>query len=214
MPSRARDAVRHPLFARFFTLLSRHEPRDVTAYRRQTLAGLTGRVVELGAGAGANFQHYPPTVTEVVAVEPEPYLRARAQDAAARASAPITVVDGTADELGLPDASFDAAVACLVLCSVPDQASALAELRRVLRAGGELRFFEHVLSRDPRIAAAQRFVDRTFWPRALGGCHTARDTPAAIAAAGFTIEREERTWIGPRFACPAARHAAGVARRP
>lgn len=189
----AAHAVRHPLFARLYArVLVRNEPEQVAAARRELLAGLRGRVLELGAGTGANFPLYPAGVEEVVAVEPEPYLRREAAAAAARAPVPITVVDGVADALPAADATVDAAVACLVLCSVPDQASALAQLRRVLRPGGELRFLEHVRAEGPRMAALQRAVDRLFWPRAFGGCHTARDTVAAIERAGFEIAARRR----------------------
>jgi SAM-dependent methyltransferase len=147
-------------------------------------------------------------------VEPEPYLRDRARAAAARADVRIEVLDGVADRLPVDDASFDAAVACLVLCTVPDQARALAELRRVLRPGGELRFYEHVLSNRRSLALSQRAVDRVFWPQAFGGCHTARDTPAAIAAAGFEIEHQRRMWVNPLpIAFPVASHIIGHARR-
>ena len=176
--------------------------------------GLAGRVIEVGAGAGSNFAHYPATVEDVVAVEPEPYLRERARTAAARADVRIEVLDGVADRLPAADASFDAAVACLVLCTVPDQAHALAELRRVLRPGGELRFYEHVRSDRPVLALSQRAVDWAFWPRAFGGCHTARDTPAAIQAAGFEVEDQRRMWVNPvPIAFPVASHAIGRARR-
>ena len=207
-------AVHHPLFARFLELTSRREPAEVAGHRDRLLAGLAGRVVEVGAGNGANFARYPTTVTEVVAVEPEPYLRERARETAARTAVPVTVLDGVADALPLEDASCDAAVACLVLCSVPDQAGALAELRRVLKPGGKLRFYEHVRAPDRRTRRAQRFVDRAFWPRAFGGCHTYRDTVGAIAAAGFAVERHEplRLTSIPRFV-PVAPHALGVARR-
>jgi SAM-dependent methyltransferase len=194
--------------------MSRHEPTAILRHRDELLAGLTGRVIELGAGAGSNFAHYPSAVDEVVAVEPEPYLRERARAAAARVGVRIEVFDGVADRLPVEDSSFDAAVACLVLCTVPDPASALAELRRVLRRGGELRFYEHVLSEDPAVAFSQRAVDRVFWPHAFGGCHTARDTPAAIAAAGFEIEHQRRMWVNPvPLAFPVASHAIGRARR-
>lgn len=212
----AHTTVHHPLFARFWArVLSANEPDEVTRHRDQLLVGIAGRVVEVGAGAGANFSHYPGSVTEVVAVEPEPYLREKAREAAPRAPVPVTVLDGVADALPLEDASCDAAVACLVLCSVPDQASALAELRRVLKPGGELRFYEHVRAPDGRLLRIQRAVDRTVWPHLFGGCHTARDTVAAIEAAGFAVERHEplRLTSIPKFV-PVATHALGLARRP
>jgi SAM-dependent methyltransferase len=208
------SAVHHPVFARLWSLMSRHEPAEIPRHRDELLAGLSGRVIELGAGAGSNFAHYPATVTEVLAVEPEPYLRERARDAAARAAIRIEVVEGDADHLPAEDGSFGAAVACLVLCTVPDQARALSELRRVLRRGGELRFYEHVRSDRPAVAFSQRAVDRVFWPRAFGGCHTARDTPSAIEAAGFEVEEQRRMWVNPLpIAFPVAPHAIGRAHR-
>jgi ubiquinone/menaquinone biosynthesis C-methylase UbiE len=208
-------SVHHPLFARFYThVLARNEPGEIRALRDELLAGLSGRVVELGAGSGANFPHYPSSVTEVVAVEPEAYLREQARAAAAQAGAPVTLLDGVADALPLEDASCDAAIACLVLCSVPDQARALAELRRVLRPGGELRYYEHVRAKTTRMARAQRLVDRTFWPHAFGGCHTARDTVGAIEAAGFALERHRDVQLHsiPSFV-PASPQVIGVARK-
>jgi ubiquinone/menaquinone biosynthesis C-methylase UbiE len=211
----ASPAVHHPLFARLWSLMSRHEPPDIRHHRNELLAGLSGRVIEIGAGAGSNFAHYPATVREVIAIEPEPYLRERARAAAAHATVAVDVVDAAAERLPFADASFDAAVACLVLCSVSDQARALAELRRVLRPGAELRFYEHVLSHRPVVAISQRLVDRTFWPHAFGGCHTARDTPAAIEAAGFELEQGRRIWVNPLgITFQVATHAIGRARRP
>ncbi len=183
--------VEHPLFARMYARFSPGaELKGGSEHRDELLAGAAGRVIEIGAGNGLNFAHYPPAVTEVAAVEPEPYLRERAQEAAAAADVAVRVVDGVADELPADDASFDVAVASLVLCSVPDQAAALGEMRRVLRPGGELRFYEHVMSEAPRRAAIERRLDDwRVWPKLFGGCHLARDTPAAIEAAGFRIER-------------------------
>jgi ubiquinone/menaquinone biosynthesis C-methylase UbiE len=207
-------AVHHPLFARLWSVMSRHEPAEIRRHRDELLAGLSGRVIEVGAGTGSNFGHYPATVDEVVAVEPEPYLRERAHEAAVEAPVRIEVVDGLADALPAGDESFDGAVACLVLCTVPDQARALAELRRVLRPGGELRFYEHVRSDRTSVAVSQRAVDRLFWPRAFGGCHTARDTLASIAAAGFDMEDQRSMWVNPvPIAFPVATHAIGRARR-
>lgn len=177
--------VSHPLFARFFASFApAAEKSGVAGHRAELLADLSGRVVEVGAGTGLNFARYPSSVTEVVAVEPEPYLRARAVAAARRASVPVQVVEAVAQALPFGDGEFDMAVASLVLCSVPDQAAALGELRRVLRPGGELHFYEHVLAEDPALARLQRAVD-LFWPRLGGGCHTSRNTVAAIEQAGF-----------------------------
>ncbi|MGH9214626.1 MAG: class I SAM-dependent methyltransferase, partial [Acidimicrobiales bacterium] len=154
------------------------------------------------------------TVTEVVAVEPEPYLREIASRAAQTAPLPVTVIDGVADRLPLDDASCDAGVASLVLCSVPDQAVALGELRRVIRPGGELRFFEHVLAETTGLARFQRAID-VVWPRVSGGCHADRDTLAAIRGAGFDVEKARRFTFRPSLlVTPTMPHVVGVARRP
>jgi hypothetical protein len=135
-----------PRFARTYLRTAKTaERRGATEHRRRLLDGLRGTVLELGAGHGLNFPHYPSTVTQVIAVEPEPALRAAAVEAAPAAPVPIRVLPGVAEELPLEDESVDAAVASLVLCSVPDHDHALAELRRVLRPGGELRFYEQVI---------------------------------------------------------------------
>ena len=142
--------VKNPLFARYFNRFgARREERGNRELRREMLAGLSGRVIEVGAGNGLNFPHYPQAVREVVAVEPEPYLRARATEAASAAPVPIRVTDGTAGDLPAADGEFDAVVVSGLLCSVPDVPAALAEFRRVLRPGGQLRFYEHVRSWPP-----------------------------------------------------------------
>ena len=204
--------VRNPVFARIFPLCGRLMEREVGPLRDELLAGLEGRVVEIGAGNGMNFAHYPPAVREVVAAEPEPFLRAKAVEAAASAPVPVSVVDAVADRLPYEDASFDAVVFSLVLCTVPDPAIALAEARRVLRPGGELRFFEHVRAASPRKARVQDALDRWgVWPHMVGGCHCARDTGAAIAAAGFAIEQERDFSVGPPWGLT-DRHLLGRAR--
>ena len=214
MPEEPAD-LRRPFFARGYLRVSGEaEERGVREHRRRLLDGLAGRVIEVGCGNGLNFGLYPPAVTEVLAVEPEPELRAHAEAAARTAPVPITVLPGVAGALPAADASFDAAIASLVLCSVPDQPAALAELRRVLKPGGELRFYEHVVSRRRAPRTVQRLLDATFWPHLAGGCHLARDTAAAIRAAGFDIERLDRFAFSPGRFMPAAPHILGVARRP
>ena len=204
----------HPLFARFYYLLSGSAERaGTTGHRQELLAGLTGTVIELGAGNGLNFAHYPPGVRAVLAVEPDKFLRQKAALAALRAPVPVHVVEGEAESLPAEDTSLDAAVASLVLCSVPSPPRALAELRRVLRPGGELRFYEHVRSDTPEGARLQDRAD-VLWPFLGGGCHPNRDTVAAIAAAGFAIEEERRFAFRPSvLAAPVAPHVIGRARR-
>lgn len=205
--------VRHPLFARAFHRVGPLMEKEVGPHRNEVLAGLSGRIVEIGVGDGANFAHYPATVEEVVALEPEAYLRGKATEAAVDAPVRVTVRDGVADALPLRDGECDAAVASLVLCTVPDQTHALAELRRVLAPGGELRFFEHVRSDRPRKATLQARLDRTgIWPRLGGGCHCSRDTVGAIAAAGFSIDRVRQLDVGPAW-MHTNPHVLGVARR-
>ena len=121
-------------------MIEREERMGQREHRQEMLSGLSGRVVELGAGNGINFRHYPSAVTEVVAVEPEPCLRERAKEAARGAPVPVSVVDALGGALPFEDASFDAAVTSLVLCSVPQQEPVLSDLSRVIRPGGELRF--------------------------------------------------------------------------
>ena len=205
----------HPVFARVYTRLRPAMDRQgALEHRQRMLAGLTGRVVEVGPGDGGNFACYPATVTGVVAVEPEPFLRARATAAAATAPVPVEVVDGTAERLPLADATVDAAVVSLVLCSVRDQAAALAELHRVLRPGGELRFYEHVAAGTPGLRRLQAVADRTVWPLLLAGCHTGRDTVTAIGAAGFAVEEVDHfRFPEGTLAGPASPHVLGRARR-
>jgi len=209
------ERVRHPLFARVYQRLALlSEARGGREHRRRLLAGASGRVIEMGAGSGANFAHYPITVDEVVAVEPEGYLRAHAERAAARAPVPIAVADARGENLLCETGSFDVGVASLVLCTVPDQQRALMELFRAIRPGGELRFYEHVRAESAGEARLQRLADATFWPHIAGGCHLARDTRAGIERAGFAIERCERFAFSPARGLPPAAHILGVARRP
>jgi len=213
-PPTAEEKVHHPFFARIYMWMGRRRSRTEDEHRRHLLEGLSGAVIEVGAGNGLNFSLYPETVEKVLAVEPEPLLRKTAIEEAKDAPVEIEVVDGLASALPAADASHDAAIASLVLCSVPDQAKALAELRRVLKPGGELRFYEHVVAHKALPARLQRVADATFWPRVAGGCHLARDTGAAIEQAGFTIMRSERFPFTPGAPVPSIPHILGIARPP
>src|SRR3954452_3760862 len=178
------DFKRHPMFARMWKrVTAKGESDEAIGHRKEMLAGLEGEVIEVGAGNGLNFPWYPATVTQLVAVEPEPILREVAGEAAAPAPFRVEVVDGVAERIPAEDHTFDAGVACLMLCTV-DAARTLAELRRVIKPGGELRFYEHVVSESPRVASFQGVADH-LWTRVAGGCHLTRDTSAAIEAAGF-----------------------------
>ncbi|MEU3299916.1 MULTISPECIES: class I SAM-dependent methyltransferase [unclassified Streptomyces] len=212
-----RDAVHHPVFARFYARFSVSADLrgGIAAYREELLAGLSGRVIEIGAGNGLNFAHYPAAVSEVVALEPERTLRKLAVTAALHADVPVDVVPGAAEALPVKSEAFDGAVVSLVLCSVRDLSRALSEVRRVLRPGGELRFFEHGVAPGGAMVTVQRGLDRTVWPRLFGGCHTSRDPLAAIEAAGFELGTYRRLRVpekGPQL--PTSCCVLGVARRP
>src|SRR5690349_23712269 len=139
--------------------------------RRRLLAGLSGRVIEVGAGNGLNFAHYPGAVSEVVAIEPERSLRHMAVDAALRAQVPVDVAPGAAEALPVKSEAFDAAVVSLVLCSVRDVPRALAEVRRVVRPGGTVRVFEHGRGCGRLMHLPQRALDRTGTPPLYCGRH-------------------------------------------
>jgi ubiquinone/menaquinone biosynthesis C-methylase UbiE len=211
-----RTSVNHPIFARFYAWMSpRMDEGGAADFRRQLVAGLSGHVIEVGAGNGLNFAHYPREVSSVLAVEPEAHLREIGVRNAARARVRIVVVDGVAERLPADDASADAVVYSLMLCSVADQGAVLREAYRVLRSGGEVRFLEHVRAETGNLARVQRALDATIWPIVGGGCHAARDTAAAIADAGFTIERLDRfRFPDVRLSMPTSPHILGIARRP
>lgn len=214
MDADPRRELDNPFFARFYKRNRKTaDRRGELEHRRRVLDGLSGRVVELGAGDGANFPLYPKSVTEVVAIEPERHLRADAQRAAQEAYVAVTVTSAFADDLPVEDGSVDAVLASLVLCTVPDVGAALAEARRVLAPGGELRFYEHVHADGQPLRALLEVADRsTLWPRIAGGCHPNRHTEQAIRDAGFEIERGERFRFSPSVISPPVPHILGVAR--
>ena len=196
------------LQVRLLAVGCRRYDRSVEARKRSLLGGLRGTVVEIGPGAGANLRFYAPDV-RWIGIEPNPWAHPYLTREAARVGLRgAEVREGTAEALPLGDATVDAVVSTLVLCTVPDVPAALAEARRVLRPGGRLVFVEHVAAPDgTRTRTAQRLV-RPVWPLLADGCHPDRDTERAIRAAGFAHVAIER------FRAPVpviAPHIAGVA---
>lgn len=189
--------LHHPFFARLWTVMSSHETPLLRRLRAENLAGLSGRVLEVGAGTGTNFALYPGSVREVVALEPETMLAPKAREAAATAAVPVRVVESTIEAMPAGE-PFDAVVCSLVLCSVGEPEAVLRQLNSVLKPGGELRYFEHVASPGWR-GALQKLADATVWPRIAGNCHTHRDTERAITAAGFTVDTARHQWTFPAW---------------
>jgi SAM-dependent methyltransferase len=205
--------IDNPFFARVWKTLSNYEPDALRRLRAENLSGLTGRVLEIGAGTGTNFALYPDTVAEVVAIEPERHLAEIAQQAAAAASVPVTVTGETAEQFASSE-PFDAVVCSLVLCSIEDPGSVLQQLFSLLRPGGELRYLEHVAGSGYR-DRLQRIADATVWPRLLGNCHTHRDTEHTIVEAGFVVDGARREWVLPSWVpLPVSEWAIGRATRP
>lgn len=153
--------------------------------RHDLLTQATGATIEIGAGTGLNLPHYPPAVTRLALIEPDPHMSRRLRRRAARSGRDAEIGSATADRLPFPDASFDTAVVTFTLCSVPDEQAALREITRVLAPGGRLLFLEHVRSADPHIAAKQ---DKAPFPYPLIGCHPNRDTLREIKASPLAVE--------------------------
>jgi len=184
------------------------ERRGMADRRRELLASADGRVLEIGAGTGLNLEHYPDDVEALVLSEPDPAMARRLERRVHRARPEATVIRAGAEALPVPDASFDAVVSTLVLCTVPDPAIAVAELRRVLRPGGRLLFIEHLRAGDP---ARARMQDRLSapWRAFAAGCNCNRSTLEFLAGA-FDLGTPRRdAWRGmPRIVQPLAFGAA------
>ena len=199
-----------PIYDRFMRV---SEEACLGRWRAELLKDLSGNVLEIGSGTGATLPHYPKTVTRLVLSEPDPNMRRQLQKKlAASEGSRAEVSDASIAALPFEPASFDAVVCSLVLCSVPEQKAALAEIARVLKPGGRLVFMEHVAADGkPGRLKWQRRIE-PLWKRCMGNCHLTRRTEAAILAAGFEFERIERESI--RKALPIVRPSIrGVARK-
>lgn len=169
---------------------------ESTTERRQVVGrGAVGTVVELGFGSGRNLRHYPETVDQVLAVEPSALAWTRAQEAIADFGRPVRLVGADAAALALDAASVDTVVSTWTMCTIPDLAGALAQVRRVLRPGGRLRFVEHGLSPDPAVRRTQRRL-QPLWGPVAGGCHLDRDILTALTAAGFRVDDPDSSYTG------------------
>lgn len=174
------------------------ERHCLASWRSELLGSLAGEILELGAGTGVNLRHYQPCVTQLTLLEPDPFMRRRLNRKLVGhpLGSRVRLLDASAEELRMSDASVDAVVATLVLCSVTDVARVLSEARRVLKPGGSLALIEHIAA--PEGTQRRRWQNRLAqtWSLVSGGCQLTRDPRAALEAAGFNpirvIERELR----------------------
>lgn len=169
------------------------EDKCLRDWRKSLLQGLSGDVLELGCGTGANLAHYPQTINNLVLAEPNPHMRHQlALKLSNYPNLPVTLLDCSAETLTIPDQSFDAVVSTLLLCTVKNPERALSEIYRVLRPNGKLLFIEHVAANDrlDRLKWQRRI--EPFWKLFQCGCHLTRDTEANIRHAGFEFEQITR----------------------
>ena len=185
----------HLLAAVYDSFLALGERRGMSEQRRALLTAAAGRVLEIGAGTGANLTAYPPDLDALVVTEPDPGMARRLKRNVARHRPDAQVLCVGAAALPFTDGAFDVVVSTLVLCTVPDPASAVAEARRVLRPGGRLLYLEHVRAEDARLARRQ---DRLAapWRAFAAGCRCNQSTLDVVGAV-FELEPPTRaTWRG------------------
>ncbi|MDL5361824.1 class I SAM-dependent methyltransferase [Halalkalicoccus sp. NIPERK01] len=185
----------HPLFAALYDPLTRVAERRLRPERAWLTEGLSGRVLDLGCGTGAMFPYLCGRDLDLHALEPDPHMRKRAKRRAADLDCSIGIREGRAESLPYPDASFDAVVVSLVLCSVSDVEESVAEIARVLAPGGECRFLEHVRAEGWRARVQEALTP--CWRRAAGGCRLDRETPAAfVSNPDLRVETLQRVPVG------------------
>lgn len=189
---------------------------EMLAYRRRVCEGLTGRVVELGFGSGANLEALPATVTSLVAIEPSDVawqLSQKRRDAAGVAGVAVERGGLDGQRLDLPDASADAVLSTFTLCTIPDADAALREVVRVLRPGGSLHFFEHGLAPDDDVVRWQHRLE-PMQRRLFDGCHLTRSIDELVERSGLVMDRIERAYApAPRPMRPWVYGYLGRARR-
>jgi len=169
--------------------------------RTRSLAGVKGTVLEVGFGSGLNLPYYPQMVTKVVGVDPSHTSAHLARKRIAASTFPVEFVGLSAEKLPVADASFDSVVSTFTLCTIPDVAGALREMRRALKPEGRFYFVEHGHADDTRVARWQDRLDG-FEQKVFGGCHLNRDIATLIRQAGFEIERLDHAYLkgAPKFA--------------
>ena len=180
----------HPIFTQVYRLIARLEdPGEVGRARSEAAAALSGRLLVVGLGPAEDLHHLPPTVTEVVAVEPSASMRAAAAGAVARAEEhglPVELVDAVGEALPLPDDSVDSVLLAYVMCSVDEPAAVMREVDRVLRPGGVVGVLEHVAAEEGTWMRRLQRLAAPWWPIVGGGCHCDRDTRSVLEGAGFS----------------------------
>ncbi|MBF6558344.1 MAG: class I SAM-dependent methyltransferase [Acidimicrobiales bacterium] len=166
-------------------VMGRKAAREV---RGRVCAGLRGEVVEVGFGTGLNAPYYPTEVERIFAVEPSTLCMRIAKPRIAGTSVPVELAGLTGERLDLPSDEFDAVLSTWTLCTIPDLAAAMEEIRRVLKPGGALHFVEHGHAPDPNVATWQRRIE-PLNKRLAGGCHLTRKIPETVEQAGFEVEQ-------------------------